>query len=84
LKAKVARRYQITIPEDVREEVGISVGDTVDVTSHEGKVVIAKVGGSWEEVMSETRGAWKSHPAFAGMKDSIEITHWLRNKRAKR
>ena len=52
--------------------------------SQGGKVVIEKMGRNWEEVMSETRGAWKSHPAFVDMKDSIEITHWLRNKSAKR
>jgi len=84
LKAKVARRYQITIPEEVREEVGINVGDVVDVRSQGGKVVIEKLGRNWHEVMSETKGAWKSHPAFVGMKDSVEITHWLRNKHAKR
>jgi AbrB family looped-hinge helix DNA binding protein len=83
LKAKVARRYQVTIPEEVREEVGINVGDIVDVSSHEGKVVIEKVGRNWDEVMAETRGAWKSHPAFSGLTDSVEITHWLRNKRVK-
>lgn len=80
----MARRYQITIPEEVREEVGINVGDVVDVSSHEGKVVIERVGRNWGEVMRETRGAWKSHPAFAGMKDSVEMVHWLRGKRAKR
>lgn len=79
----MARRYQITIPEEVREEVGINVGDVVDVSSHEGKVVIEKVGRNWDEVMNQTRGAWKSHPAFAGM-DSVEVVHWLRNKRSKR
>jgi AbrB family looped-hinge helix DNA binding protein len=84
LKAKVARRYQITIPEEVREEVGINVGDVVDVRSQGGRVVIEKMGRNWEEVMSETKGAWKAHPIFADMKDSIEIIHWLRNKRAKR
>jgi AbrB family looped-hinge helix DNA binding protein len=84
LRAKVARRYQITIPEEVREEVGINVGDLVDVSSHEGKVVIEKLGRNWDEVMSQTKGAWRAHPAFAGMRDSVEITHWLRNKRAKR
>ena len=82
MKAKVARRYQITIPEEVREEVGINVGDLVDVRSHGGKVVIEKMGRNWDEVMRETRGTWKSHPAFVGMKDSVEITRWLRNKRA--
>ncbi len=84
MKAKVARRYQITIPEEVRKEVGINVGDVVDVSSQGGKVVIEKMGGNWDDVMSQTKGAWKSHPAFVGMKDSVEITHWLRNKRAKR
>lgn len=84
MKAKVARRYQITIPEEVREEVGINVGDVVDVSSYEGKVVIEKVGKNWDEVMAKTKGAWKSHPVFSGMKDSVEITHWLRNKRVKK
>jgi AbrB family looped-hinge helix DNA binding protein len=84
LKAKVARRYQITIPEKIREEVGINVGDMVDVRSQAGKVVIEKIGSNWDKVMEETKGVWRSHPAFAGMKDSVEITHWLRNKNAKR
>lgn len=84
MKAKVARRYQITIPEEVREEVGINVGDVVDVSSQEGKVVIEKVGRSWEAVMKETRGTWKSHPAFVGMKDSVEMVRWLRNKGSKK
>ena len=84
MRAKVARRYQVTIPEEVREEVGINVGDTVDVRSQGGKVVIEKIGRNWDEVMRETRGAWKDHPAFAGMKDSVEITHWLRDKGRRR
>ena len=42
------------------------------------------MGSDWDEVMSETKGIWKPHPAFVNMKDSIEMTHWLRNKRAKR
>lgn len=82
MKAKVARRYQITIPEEVREEVGINVGDVVDVSSQEGKVVIEKIGRDWEAVMKETKGAWRSHPAFAGMKDSVEMVHWLRSESA--
>ena len=80
----MARRYQITIPEEVREEVGINVGDIVEVSSNEGKVVIEKVGRNWNKVMTETRGAWKSHPAFSGLKDAVEVTNWLRNKRTKK
>jgi len=84
LRVKVARRYQITIPEEVREEVGINVGDAVDVRSQEGKIVVEKMGKSWESVMKETRGAWKTHPIFKNMKDSIEIVDWLRQKSRKR
>lgn len=83
LRVKVARRYQITIPEEVREEVGINVGDAVDVRSQDGKVVVEKVGKSWESVMGETQGAWKAHPIFKDMKDSLEIVDWLRQKRRK-
>lgn len=80
MKARVARRYQVTIPEEVRREVGINVGDVVDVSSQEGRVVIEKVGRNWDKVMAETKGAWSSHPAFSKMRDSVEVTHWLRKK----
>jgi hypothetical protein len=57
------------------------MGDVVKVES-QGNVMIKKTGRNWEEVMNETRGLWKAHPAFVNMKDSIEITHWLRNNKA--
>lgn len=44
MQAKVARRYQVTIPEEVREKARISVGDTVDVRYEDGKVVLEKAG----------------------------------------
>lgn len=81
MKVKVARRFQITIPEEVRDEAGINIGDTLDVRSQDGKVIIEKLGKDWRTVMDETRGAWRSHPAFKGMKDSVEIVNWLRQKR---
>ena len=81
---KVARRYQITIPEDVREDLGLNVGDSVDVRSKEGKVVVEKMDRSWETVMAETRGAWRTHPVFKDMKDSVEIVDWLKEKKRKR
>ncbi|HVB12396.1 MAG TPA: AbrB/MazE/SpoVT family DNA-binding domain-containing protein [Nitrososphaerales archaeon] len=84
LRAKIARRYQITIPEEVRDEVGMNVGDTVDVRSQGEKVIIEKIGRNWKAVMNETRGSWKEHPVFQGMKDSTEIVDWLRQKSKKR
>jgi hypothetical protein len=38
------------------------MSDSIDIRSPE--VVIEKMDRNWEEVMSETRGAWKSHPAL--------------------
>ena len=84
MRVRVARRYQITIPEEVREEVGINVGDTVDVRSQDGKVIVEKIGRNWESVMNETKGVWRAHPVFKDMKDSVEIVDWLRQKSRKR
>ncbi len=81
MRVRVARRHQITIPEEVREEVGISVGDEVDVRSEDGRVVVEKAVGNWESVMKETRGIWRTHPIFKDMKDSVEIVNWLRRNR---
>ena len=81
MRVKVARRHQITIPEEVRNEVGIRVGDVVDVRSEGKRVVVEKAVQSWEQVMDQTRGAWKTHPVFGDMKDAVEIVNWLRRKR---
>lgn len=84
MRVKVARRYQITIPEEVRKEMQLNVGDSVDVRSEGGKVVVEKIERSWASVMAETRGAWKTHPVFKSMRDSVEIVDWLRQKNRKR
>jgi len=41
---KVTRRYQITIPKEIREELGIKVGDEVEfVRNEKGEFVIRKL-----------------------------------------
>ena len=37
---KVRAKYQVTIPEKVRREVGLEVGDYVEIQVQEGKIVI--------------------------------------------
>jgi len=81
MQARVARRYKITIPKEVRKKAGISVGDSVDIRYEEGKVVLEKLEDSWETVMGETAGSWAKHPVFGKMKNSVEIVRWLRSKR---
>jgi len=81
LQVKVARRYQVTIPEEVRAKAKISVGDDVDVRYEDGKILLEKLEDNWEKVMKETEGSWAAHPVFGKMKNSVEIVHWLRSQR---
>ena len=79
LRVKVARRYQVTIPEDVREKAKISVGDHLEVVCEDGKILLEKLEDNWEKVMAETEGSWAKHPVFGEMKNSVEIVQWLRS-----
>jgi hypothetical protein len=60
------------------EKVGLTIGDIVNVRYVDGKTIIEKVGGEWENVMAETPGVWNNHPIFGKMKNSVEIVRWLR------
>ncbi len=35
---------------------------------------------NWENVMKETKGAWRQHPIFKDMDDAVEIVNWMRGK----
>lgn len=79
LQVKVARRYRVTIPNDVREKAKISVGDELDVRYEDGRILLEKLEDNWEKVMAETEGSWAKHPVFGKMKNSVEIVDWLRH-----
>src|SRR2546426_162493 len=81
LRVKVARRYKVTIPEEIREKAKISVGDDLDVCYEDAKILLEKLEDNWEKVMKETEGSWATHPVFGEMKNSVEIVHWLRSQR---
>ena len=40
---KIREKYQVTIPEDIREKVPLRVGERVEVTAREGEIVIRPV-----------------------------------------
>lgn len=42
MKIKVTRSYQITIPAEIREKLGIKVGDTLTISLKEDHIVIEK------------------------------------------
>ncbi|PSO03975.1 AbrB family transcriptional regulator [Candidatus Marsarchaeota G2 archaeon ECH_B_SAG-G06] len=50
LEVKVTRNYQVTIPAEVRDKLGIRVGDKVLVSVEGDSVVIHKVAGDFARV----------------------------------
>ena len=80
MRAIVAQRHQIAIPEEICKKSKIVIGDTVDISYERGKLLIEKIDESWEKVMKETKGAWSKHPVFKEMGDAIEIVNWMRGK----
>ena len=80
MEVKVARRHQITIPEEIRKKAKITTGDTVNISYENGKLVIEKIVMSWEEVMKDTRGSWSKHSVFKEIDDAVEIVDWMRGK----
>lgn len=81
MKTKVARRHQITIPEEIRKKAKISVGDNLEISYEQGKICVEKIDENWENVMKETKGAWRKHPVFKDMDDAVEIVNWMRGKK---
>jgi len=71
-KVKVTRKYQVTIPEEVRHKIGVRIGDELLVREEGEKIVLErpidleKLAGSWshiestERFMEEVRGLWKT------------------------
>ncbi len=81
MKTKVARRHQITIPEEIRKRAKISVGDILEISYKGGKIQVEKIDESWDKVMKETKGAWRNHPVFKEMEDAVKIVDWMRGKK---
>jgi len=71
-KVKVTRKYQVTIPKDIREKIGISVGDELLVNENGQRILLEKpvdledLAGCWahiestEEFMKNARQLWKT------------------------
>ncbi|MEA1997968.1 MAG: AbrB/MazE/SpoVT family DNA-binding domain-containing protein [Euryarchaeota archaeon] len=78
MRTRVAQRRQITIPEEICRKSKILTGDLVEISYEHDKLLIEKVDESWENVMQETKGAWRKHPIFKEMDDAVEIVNWMR------
>ena len=70
-KVKVTRKYQVTIPKCIREEIDIKVGDELLVREEDGRIILEKprdidlIAGSWthvedtEDFMMNVRRLWR-------------------------
>ena len=57
LRTKVTRKGQVTVPVEIRRELGLRQGDRVAFILDDGQVRLARAGG----VVQRTAGALKSH-----------------------
>ena len=51
----ISKGLQITIPVNIREELGLNVGSKVDIVYEEVKIIIKPVGKELEEIFEETK-----------------------------
>lgn len=61
--SRITRNCQVTIPKDVRTQLGVKEGDEVIFTIIDNKVTVNK---STKDIIKETAGIWK------GMKETGE------------
>jgi len=67
---KVTRKYQVTIPKEIREKRGIEIGDRLKVGLEGGKIVLER---AEESVIDEVAGSWE-----LDIGDSTEFVRELR------
>jgi len=57
---KVTRKYQITIPKEVRERIGVEIGDKLKVME-KGEGIILRKAGEKRGILA-LAGCWKGYP----------------------
>jgi antitoxin PrlF len=59
-KTKVTRKYQITIPQEVRKKVGVEVGDEFKVSAKGENIILEK--SSEPRDLLSFAGCWNEYP----------------------
>ncbi len=57
---RITRKYQVTIPKEVRKKVGVKVGDELAVMDKGELIVLQKVNKA--KSLLEFAGCWKGYP----------------------
>ena len=77
-ESKISKKGQITIPKDVRERLGLKVGDKVIFESiSKGILIRKKEDSDINVILKEVSGIWKEHPLFKN-KTIEEIIEMIR------
>jgi len=77
-ESKISKKGQITIPKDVREKLGLKVGDKVIFeSSSKGILIRKKENSDIDKVINEITGIWKDHPLYKD-KTTKEIIEMIR------
>jgi len=75
-ESKISKKGQITIPKNIREKMGLKIGDKIIFESiNQGFLIRKKEGADIDKILSEVSGSWKDHPLFKDKttKDIIEM-----------
>lgn len=67
---KVTRKYQVTIPKEVRRKRGIDIGDRLKVSLENDKIILESIKGS---AVDEAAGSWE-----LDVEDNAEFVRKLR------
>ena len=51
----ISKGLQITIPADIREELGLGIGSKVDIECENGKIIIKPAGEELEEIFKRVK-----------------------------
>ena len=77
-ESKISKKGQRTIPKDVREKLGLKVGDKVIFeSSSKGILIRKKENSDIDKVINEITGIWKDHPLYKD-KTTKEIIEMIR------
>ena len=77
-ESKVSKKGQITIPKDIREKLGLKVGDKVIFESiTKGILIRKKEVSDFNKIINEVAGIWEDHPLFKN-KTTNEIIEMMR------
>lgn len=67
----VSKGQQITIPANIRNELGLDVGSKVEITKKDTKIIITPIGNDLDQVFEETKNIKPKFKLTAEQMDEI-------------